>query len=67
MVRCGSCGEGSPEAHRFCSSCGAPLGSNPLVTADVATPRGGAHARQEILVEAADSFRRLYQLKRSSE
>ncbi len=38
MVRCGSCGEGSPEAHRFCSTCGAPLGSNPLVTADVATP-----------------------------
>jgi len=38
MVRCGACGVNVSEAHQFCPSCGAPLDSNPLATADVAPP-----------------------------
>jgi len=38
MARCDSCGVNVSEAHRFCPSCGAPLDSNPLATADVAPP-----------------------------
>ena len=39
MGKCGACGEVVPEAHRYCSSCGAPLGSDPLRTADIAKAR----------------------------
>jgi hypothetical protein len=38
MGRCASCGESVIDEARFCMSCGAPLASDPLLTADVATP-----------------------------
>ena len=49
MARCGSCGKDIPETHRFCSMCGAPLGSNPLVTADVVTPEEAPRPDQKSL------------------
>jgi len=38
MVKCTSCGKNVSDTARICSSCGAPLDSDPVVTADVTAP-----------------------------
>ena len=38
MTKCRSCGAEVLDAGRFCSSCGAPLASDPFTTADVTAP-----------------------------
>lgn len=38
MTKCTSCGEDISGSGRFCANCGAPVGSDPMTTADVQAP-----------------------------
>ena len=60
MERCGSCGKSVTEGKRACLSCGAPLASSPLVTAE-AEAAEPAPRRATDLLEAAKFFRQLDQ------